>query len=394
MLQEDGMPVDEAPADEGEGAPRQSYNFAPGYHGIVYRADVPKDAAATDETRYKLQSMKWGLIPSWTKRNPDYAALMKTINCRDDSLAQPGGMWSSMKGRKRCVVVAQGFYEWLKSGKDKVPHHVKRSDGKLMCFVGLWNRVQYDGENVQYTYTIITTDANKQLQFLHNRMPVLLDSAAQVRTWLDPGRRAWSPDLQDLLRPFEGPLDVYPVSKDVGKVGNDSPLFVVPVASRANKANIANFFANVQQTEAKGTEKEEEEDDDDDKDDTLGRGEEGQNFEGEEKKLGDGGATATAAGSKRKANADDDDEEYEKDEQDRQRPRKKEEPVTNVSPSKKPPAAAAATKTAKKTISSTSNHNSRTNNNKSPAKRKGKAGGGDARGTPKITNFFGGGNSA
>lgn len=182
MLQDADMPVWEAPPDEGDGAPRQSYNFAPGYHGIVYRADVPDwgagprreaksakgvkataggdtapepdaaaeaDGAVVDkdgETHYKLQSMKWGLIPFWTKRNPDYAAVMKTINCRDDSLAQTGGMWSSMKGRKRCIVVAQGFYEWLKTGKEKVPHFVKRKDGQLMCFAGLWDCVKYEGE--------------------------------------------------------------------------------------------------------------------------------------------------------------------------------------------------------------------------------------------------------
>lgn len=212
MLQDDDMPVHDAPADEGEGAPRQSYNFAPGYHGVVYRADVPDwgagprrevqskskkkggarsagttaaaepaaaaagdddddddetegrvaeeeeergeeehqqqgdDAAGEgEETRYKLQSMKWGLIPFWTKRNPDYGSVMKTINCRDDSLAQAGGMWASMKGRKRCVVVAQGFYEWLKSGRDKVPHFVRRRDGRLMCFAGLWDCVRYEG---------------------------------------------------------------------------------------------------------------------------------------------------------------------------------------------------------------------------------------------------------
>lgn len=185
MLQGDDMPVWDSPADEGDGAPRQSYNFAPGYHGIVYRADVPdwgagprREAKSTKsakamaedssteeniekdessgneadgkgdsgETHYKLQSMKWGLVPFWTKRNPDYGAVMKTINCRDDSLAQSGGMWSSMKGRKRCVVVAQGFYEWLKTGKDKMPHFVKRKDGRLMCFAGLWDCVQYEGK--------------------------------------------------------------------------------------------------------------------------------------------------------------------------------------------------------------------------------------------------------
>lgn len=168
-LQDENMQVDEAPDDEGDDAPRQSYNFAPGYHGIVYRADVPdygagprqhkkvkgepeeevstESATETEqgEVRYKLQSMKWGLIPFWTKRNPDYGSMMKTINCRDDSLIENKGMWNTMKQRKRCIIIAQGFYEWLKKGKDKVPHYTKRKDGQLMCFAGLWDCVQYEG---------------------------------------------------------------------------------------------------------------------------------------------------------------------------------------------------------------------------------------------------------
>lgn len=180
------MPVYEAPEDEGDGAPRQSYNFAPGYNGIVYRADVPywgagarshrkgeeagaeeQDASedaqqAEDEhgaqdgkTRYKLQTMKWGLIPFWTKRNPDYGSMMKTINCRDDSLIENRGMWNTMKQKKRCIVVAQGFYEWLKKGKEKVPHFIKRKDGKLMCMAGLWDCVQYDGTPFRIKYFIL-----------------------------------------------------------------------------------------------------------------------------------------------------------------------------------------------------------------------------------------------
>ncbi|KAI0108522.1 DUF159-domain-containing protein [Daldinia grandis] len=275
LFQHDGMPVDNAPDDEGDAAPRQSYNFAPGYHGVVYRADVPdwgagprrQNANASSEAvkeqhaeggdgdiasnpksvSYKLQSMKWGLIPFWTKRNPDYGSMMKTINCRDDSLAQSGGMWSTMKARKRCIVVAEGFYEWLKKdgSKDKIPHFVKRKDGKLMCFAGLWDVVQYENsEQKLYTYTIITTDSNKQLKFLHDRMPVILDNGSEdVRTWLDPKRSEWSKELQALLKPFEGELEVYPVSKDVGKVGNNSPNFIIPIDSKENKSNIANFFA-------------------------------------------------------------------------------------------------------------------------------------------------------
>lgn len=168
--------MDDAPDDEGDDAPRNSYNFAPGYYGAVYRADVPdrgapshpEETTGTNTTtdasnedneqkqekqgnpapRYKLQKMKWGLVPSWTKRSPDYASTLKTINCRSDSLAGTGGLWSSMKGRKRCVVVADGFYEWLRVGpKERVPHFVKRRDGQPMLFAGLWDCVRFEGES-------------------------------------------------------------------------------------------------------------------------------------------------------------------------------------------------------------------------------------------------------
>lgn len=198
MLRDDNMPVYEAPDDpedgndeDGEGGssgrggeevysgPRQSYNFAPSYRGLVYRADVPdwgagprsghnrgtpteaddanikrqdkktdgRHVSTGSGVHYKLQAMKWGLIPFWTKRNPGHGSLMKTINCRDDSLAQGGGIWSSMKARKRCIVIAEGFYEWLSKkdgGREKLPHYVRRKDGKLMCFAGLWDVVQYE----------------------------------------------------------------------------------------------------------------------------------------------------------------------------------------------------------------------------------------------------------
>ncbi|KAL8869997.1 MAG: hypothetical protein Q9174_003853, partial [Haloplaca sp. 1 TL-2023] len=282
QLEEHDMPVEEVPDDDDV---RHTYNFAPGNHGLVYRADVPDWGAggrrqdyhgsssqdATDqrkdhaemedpkETKYKLQSMKWGLVPFWTKRNPDYGSVMRTINARDDSLAQNGGMWNTMKQKKRCIVVAQGFYEWLKKngGKEKIPHFTKRKDEQLMCFAGLWDCVQYEGsEDKHYTYTIITTDSNKQLSFLHDRMPVILENGSDaIRTWLDPKRSEWSKELQSLLKPFGGDLECYPVSKEVGKVGNNSPTFIVPVASTENKNNIANFFSNAKKGAAGGEEK-------------------------------------------------------------------------------------------------------------------------------------------
>ena len=75
-------------------------------------------------------------------------------------------------------------------------------------------------------------------------MPVILEGGSEkLRTWLDPKRSTWSKELQSLLKPFKGELDIYAVSKDVGKVGNNSPMFIIPVASSENKSNIANFFS-------------------------------------------------------------------------------------------------------------------------------------------------------
>ena len=279
QFQQQGLPVDDAPDDD---VARETYNFPPGAYGLVYRADAPENAAqdaehsaaeqsdvadAADDTgvtesdappstpstkkqyKHKLQAMKWGLIPFWTKRSPDYGSMMRTINCRDDSLIENRGMWNTMKQRKRCIVICQGFYEWLKkdpSGRHKVPHFVKRKDGHLMCFAGLWDCVRYEDakENEKlYTYSIITTDSNKQLKFLHDRMPVILDPGTEAwNMWLDPDRNKWSKDLQSLLKPYKGELECYPVSQEVGKVGNNSPDFIVPIDSKENKKNIANFF--------------------------------------------------------------------------------------------------------------------------------------------------------
>ena len=283
QIQQHGLQVDEAPDDD---AVRETFNFAPGSYGLVYRAQVadngypvpedgahnqtsnvgqpageeqqaqdksPKSARARYKYKYELKAMKWGLIPFWTKRSPDYGSMLKTINCRDDSLKENRGMWNTVKQRKRCLVICQGFYEWLKKGvggKEKIAHYVKRKDGQLMCLAGLWDCVQYeDTEEKLYTYTIITTDSNTQLKFLHDRMPVILEPGSWgMKTWLDPERRVWSIELQNLLKPYKGELECYPVSKEVGKVGNNSPDFIIPIDSKHNKKNIANFFANSSQS--------------------------------------------------------------------------------------------------------------------------------------------------
>ncbi|EFQ97882.1 hypothetical protein MGYG_00920 [Nannizzia gypsea CBS 118893] len=266
QLQQRGQQIDEV-ADDDE--VRETYNFAPGNYGAVLRADtpdhggvsheapdgeVPEDQEGTEQTegkekgtKYKIQAMKWGLIPFWTKRSPDYGSMMKTINCRDDSLLEDRGMWTSMKRKKRCIVICQGFYEWLKTGpggKTRLPYFTRRKDGDLMCFA--------DSDEKLYTYTVITTSSNSQLKFLHDRMPVILDPGSKaMAAWLDPHTTTWTKELQSFLKPYEGELETYPVSKDVGKVGNNSPSFIIPINSKENKSNIANFFQGKGQKKGK-----------------------------------------------------------------------------------------------------------------------------------------------
>lgn len=237
-----------------------------------------------------------------------------------------------------------------------------------------------DDEQKNYTYTVITTSSNKQLNFLHDRMPVILDPASEeMRTWLDPSRFEWSKDLQGVLKPFAGELDVYPVSKEVGKVGNNSPSFIIPIASRENKSNIANFFANAQ---AKSKPKA--------PDGDAGLAGLAGEVEVEEKTgsppvketrtvgelaaAADDGGTGVSpvavGGRKRKGH--DDEEELRGEEP----PRKKE--AVSSGPVKAEPSPSPSKPAAKgrKTISATSN------GTKSPAKSKGA-------GTQKITKFFG-----
>lgn len=200
-------------------------------------------------------------------------------------------------------------------------------------------------------------------------MPVIFDPASeQIKTWLDPGRHEWSNDLQDILKPFDGDLEVYPVSKEVGKVGNNSPTFIVPVASRENKSNIANFFANAQAKPKKGLPN---------MDVEVKRGAvppfaatEAVITNETVKDANDGGMSmAPATGLKRKADHGDVLEEA--------HPMKR-AAIPSSSPGKAKAISVpnkSAGRTAK-TISSTSN------SSKSPAK-------GKSSGTPKITKFFG-----
>ncbi|TPX69992.1 hypothetical protein SpCBS45565_g02018 [Spizellomyces sp. 'palustris'] len=179
---------------------------------------------------------------------PDYTFTMRTINARDDKIKEAKSMWSGLKHVKRCVVIAEGFYEWQKKGKkEKQPYMVQWEDpGRLMCFAGLWDHAVIEGQDV-WSYTVITTNASKALSFLHERMPVILKSEEEIDMWLDPKLR-FTEEVSRLMRPTEDGLKWHPVSSFVGKVGNDAIECIKPIVIQddsASKKALLGFFKKV-----------------------------------------------------------------------------------------------------------------------------------------------------
>lgn len=103
-----------------------------------------------------------------------------------------------------------------------------------------------DAGNRTCTYAIVTTDSNEQLRFLHNRMPVIFDAGSEeFHQWLYPLQKRWTNDIQSLLKPFHGELDIYPVNRNVGKVGHSSPSFIMPLTDNGDEHGIAHFFPKI-----------------------------------------------------------------------------------------------------------------------------------------------------
>ncbi|KAJ7781783.1 hypothetical protein DFH07DRAFT_791530 [Mycena maculata] len=200
------------------------YNIAPHSQAPVIRRRDPKDPQSI------ISTMTWGLVPHYSKFEDK---TLNTTNARSENLVEGGGMWASIKGPNRCAVVCQGYYEWLTKGKNKLPHFVKPKDGRLMLMAGLYDSVVLQGETeTLWTFTIVTTAANSQLSWLHHRQPVILSTSEALSTWLDTSSQKWNDDLAKLVAPTSFPLECYQVPKEVGKVGTESPTFIVPVANR------------------------------------------------------------------------------------------------------------------------------------------------------------------
>jgi putative SOS response-associated peptidase YedK len=193
------------------------YNVAPSQAVAV----LPNDGSN------RLDFFVWGLIPFWAK-DPEIGN--RLINARSETLLDKPAFRSSFRN-KRCLVFADGFYEWRKEpgSSAKTPMYIQLKSGKSFAFAGLWDIWHSpDGSEVR-SCTIITTRPNSLMESIHDRMPVILDPAAHG-AWLVPGQ-ADPRELGRYLEPFPADaMQAFPVSRAVNSPKNDSPELIIPLA--------------------------------------------------------------------------------------------------------------------------------------------------------------------
>ncbi|KAL4077639.1 hypothetical protein J3A83DRAFT_1638288 [Scleroderma citrinum] len=227
-------------------------NFVPRYN-IAPNTQVPvirRRDAGHESGPLVMHTMRWGI--KYGKDGGSKAP--QAINARSENLVEGAGMWNKFRGKNRCIVVCQGYYEWQTKGKDKLPHFTRHSSDRVMLLAGLYEcTAEKDSSEPMYTFAIVTTDASKALSWLHDRQPVIISAMNDIMRWLDTSSHSWSSELASLLHPWkdtEEPLQCYQVPKEIGKVGAESPTFIEPVAQR--KDGIQAMFAK-QRSKQKAT---------------------------------------------------------------------------------------------------------------------------------------------
>ena len=176
-----------------------------------------------EEGKRKLEMLHWGLIPSWAD---DPAIGNRMINARAETVATKPSYRSAFKNR-RCLILADGFYEWQKTSDGKQPFYIRMEDGSPFAFAGLWE-IWKNGTEIRSS-TIITTEPNELLGDIHNRMPVIL-YPEDYEMWLDPDFDE-KEALTTLLKPYPASeMEAYPVSRKVNRPSNNAPECIESVA--------------------------------------------------------------------------------------------------------------------------------------------------------------------
>lgn len=193
------------------------YNIAPTQPVAVVRAG---------QGDRELAMLHWGLIPSWSK---DAEIGARMINARGETVAEKPSFRAAFRAR-RCLILADGFFEWRRNGDRKQPYYIAMRDRRPFAFAGLWERWAPAGGAPVESCTIVTTTPNEVLAPIHDRMPVILPPALHA-AWLDPALKE-NERLQPMLQPLDASLMIaYPVSPRVNSPRNDDRDCIAPLAS-------------------------------------------------------------------------------------------------------------------------------------------------------------------
>ena len=196
------------------------FSYDPGYN------IAPTESVLTvrNVERREAAFMRWGLIPFWAK---DPKTGVRMINARSETAAEKPAFRNALK-KRRCLVLADGYYEWQKTPVGKKPYRIVLRSGEPFAMAGLWETWKDPQGNVVPSCTIITTAANDFLAHIHNRMPVILPREKEG-VWLDPDVKD-SASLTSILAPYsDGALDAYEISTLVNYARNNGPEVIARV---------------------------------------------------------------------------------------------------------------------------------------------------------------------
>jgi putative SOS response-associated peptidase YedK len=193
---------------------RPRYNAAPTQSILAARVD--------QQGRREAVFLRWGLVPHWAD---DVAIAHRLINARSETAAVKPSFREALR-KRRCVIPADGFFEWQKDGKRRLPFRFRRPDGSLFLLAGLWEQRERPGEEPLETCTILTTEANAVVRPLHDRMPVIV-APESLAAWLKPGVLATT---EPFFHPApDGLLLAERVSERVNSPRLDDPACIEPV---------------------------------------------------------------------------------------------------------------------------------------------------------------------
>ncbi len=186
---------------------RTSYNIGPTQHAYII----------TNDKQNSLQYVTWGLIPSWSETGRNTGRL---INARKENIGGQTSFRIPIR-KKRCLVLADSFYEWRQDGINKIPYRVKLKSGELMVMAGIWDEWS-DGQYGLKSFSIITTDANQEMKEIFSRMPVLLLTPESQKQWLSEMSITQTVDM--LQTPPNDTLYMYRVSKRINELSYNNVL--------------------------------------------------------------------------------------------------------------------------------------------------------------------------